>query len=146
LSGAASGGLLLDTHIALWLQTGDSRLRPRTRDLIDDIWRAGGTVYFSAVSAWEIALLADLKRFTLDLPAVQWVDRFVRRPGFSMAPLTLRAAARSYELRNLAHRDPGDRLLMATAIELGCPFVTYDAPIMAFAQLHGHQCGFAVAE
>jgi PIN domain nuclease of toxin-antitoxin system len=61
-----------------------------------------------------------LKRFKLDLPAAQWVDRFVRRPGLSVAPLTLRAAARSYDLQNLVHRDAGVRLLMATAIELEC--------------------------
>jgi PIN domain nuclease of toxin-antitoxin system len=39
------------------------------------------------------------------------------------APLSLRAASRSYRLRHLEHRDPGDRLLIATAIELDCPLV-----------------------
>jgi len=31
--------LLLDTHIALWLDSGDDALRPPTRALIDDCWR-----------------------------------------------------------------------------------------------------------
>ncbi len=91
-------------------------------------------------------MLQDLGRFRLDLPADLWIDRFLRRPGVESAPLTLRAAARSYQLQNLAHRDPGDRLLIATAIELGCPMVTYDAPIINFANGSGRQYGFSTAK
>ena len=45
---------LLDTHIALWLDSGDDRLRHSTRALIDGCWRNGGTIFLSAVTAWEI--------------------------------------------------------------------------------------------
>ncbi len=141
-----SRSLLLDTHIILWLETGDSRLRATTRALLDDCWRAGGTIFLSAVSAWEIAVLQDLGRFRLDLPADLWIDRFLRRPGVDSVPLTPRAAARSYQLQNLEHRDPGDRLLIATAIDLACPLVTYDAPIINFANGSGRQYGFATAQ
>ena len=50
--------LLLDTHVALWLDSGDDRLRPSTRGLIDSCWQSGGTIYLSAVTAWEVALLS----------------------------------------------------------------------------------------
>jgi PIN domain nuclease of toxin-antitoxin system len=60
------------------------------------------------------------------------------------APLTPRAAACSYSWHNLEHRDPGDRLLIATAIELGCPLVTYDEPILQFGKTAGKQYGFSV--
>jgi PIN domain nuclease of toxin-antitoxin system len=59
--------LILDTHIALWLDSGDA-LRPPTRALIDDCWQNGGTILLSAVSVWEIALLVDTRRIELDLP------------------------------------------------------------------------------
>ncbi len=51
------------------------------------------------------------------------------RPGVSSVPISWRAAARAYSLPNFERRDPGDRLLIATALELGCPLVTYDGPI-----------------
>jgi PIN domain nuclease of toxin-antitoxin system len=137
--------LLLDTHIALWLDSGDARLRRSTRALIDDCWRGGGTICFSAITAWEIALLVDTGRIELDLPVEAWVSRFLERPGISPAPLGHRAAARSYQLHHLAHRDPADRLLIATAIELSCPLVTYDERIADFGRRHGRQCGLAVA-
>jgi PIN domain nuclease of toxin-antitoxin system len=60
--------LLLDTHITLWLDSGDDRLRSSTRGLIDGCWRSGGTIFLSAVTAWEIALLVDTGRIDLDVP------------------------------------------------------------------------------
>ena len=125
---------MLDTHIALWLDSGHDRLRPTTRDLIDDCWKEGGTILLSPVSAWEIALLVDTGRIQLDLPVDEWVQRFLDRPGVEGAALTHRAAARGYQLHHFEHRDPADRLLIATAIELHCPLVTYDERIVGFAE------------
>jgi PIN domain nuclease of toxin-antitoxin system len=140
-----SDALLLDTHVALWLDTGDDRLRPSTRALIDRCWKAGGTIFLSAVSAWEIALLVDAGRIDLDLPVVAWIHRFLGRPGVEAVPLGHGAASRSYLLHHLEHRDPADRLLIATAIELGCPLVTYDERIARFGERHGRQYSFAAA-
>jgi PIN domain nuclease of toxin-antitoxin system len=137
--------LLLDTHIALWLDSGDHRLRPSTRDLIDGCWQHGGTVCLSAVTAWEIALLVDSGRVELDLPVESWIGRFLQRPGVEPAPLGHRPASRSYQLHHFEHRDPADRLLIATAIELACPLVTYDERILRFGNRHGRQYGFTAS-
>lgn len=137
--------LLLDTHIALWLDSGSDRLKKSTRDRIDRCWLDGGTVYLSAVSAWEIALLVDMNRIALDCPPADWVERFVGRQGIEATPLGHRAAARAYSFENLAIRDPADRLLIAAAIELGCSLVTYDANITEFARSHGRKYSFATA-
>jgi PIN domain nuclease of toxin-antitoxin system len=137
--------LLLDTHVALWLDSGDDRLRTSTRALIDGCWRNGGTIFLSAVTAWEIALLVDTGRIDLDIPIEAWVERFLDRPGIEAVPLGHRAASRSYQLHHLEHRDPADRLLIATAIELACPLITYDERIARFGKKHGRQYRFAVA-
>ena len=135
--------LLLDTHIALWLDSGDERLRSSTCALIDGCWQNGGTICLSAVSAWEIALLVDARQIELDVPIEAWVTRFLERPGIEPAPLGHRAACRSYRLYHLAQRDPADRLLIASAIELACRLVTYDERILRFATEHGREYGFA---
>jgi PIN domain nuclease of toxin-antitoxin system len=98
----------------------------------------------SAVSAWEIALLVDAGRIALDVPVEAWIDRFLGRPGVEAAPLSHHAACRSYRLHHLEHRDPADRLLIATAIELACPLISYDERIMRFAKKHGRQYRFSV--
>jgi PIN domain nuclease of toxin-antitoxin system len=136
--------LLLDTHIALWLDSGDDRLRSKTRVLIDGCWRNGGTIFLSAVTAWEIALLVDTARIDLDIPVEAWIVRFLDKPGVDAVPLSLDAASRAYRLHHLEHRDPADRLLIATAIELACPLVTYDERIVRFASRHGRQHRFTV--
>jgi len=134
--------LLLDTHIVLWLDTGDEALRPETRGLLDDHWRSGGTHCISAITAWEIALLADLGRIELDVAPAAWLTRFLARPGLEPVALTTAAATQAYPLAGLAQRDPADRLLIATAIELGCPLVTYDERILEYAARHGAAIGF----
>jgi PIN domain nuclease of toxin-antitoxin system len=139
-----SDALLLDTHIAVWLEIGDVRLRPGTLQLIENCWRAGGKIYFSAVSAWEIAQLVNGARLNLDVAADVWVRRFLERPGFEGVALTASAASRSYRLVEFLRRDPGDRMLMATAIELGCRMVTYDEAMIAFAEGFGERYGFGV--
>lgn len=100
--------------------------------------------FFSAVTAWEIARLIDTGRIDLDAPVTAWIARFLDRPGVEEVPLRHPAAARSYDLHRLEHRDPADRLLIATAIELGCPLVTYDERIGRFADKHGRRYRFVV--
>ncbi len=136
--------LLLDTHVVLWLDAGDPKLQSATRDLINGCWQAGGSILVSSVSAWEIALLADSGRISLDRPPEAWVERFLDRPGVEAAPLTWRASARAYRLPNFERRDPADRLLVATAIELGCPLVTYDGQLTEYAAGHGRETGLRV--
>lgn len=137
--------VLLDTHIVLWLDSGNERLRPSTRALIDGHWRNGGTVFLSAVTAWEIALLVDTGRIEPDSAVEAWIERFLDRPGIKAVPLDHRAACRSSTLRHFPHRDPADRLLIATAIELSCRLSAYDERIVRFSEAHGSQVGFATA-
>ncbi len=107
-------------------------------------WQNGGTIFLSAVTDWEIALLVDTGRIDLDIPVEGWIERFLDRPGIDGVPLDYRAASRSYQLHHLEHRDPADRLLIATAIELACPLVTYDERIAGFGKRRGRQFRFAV--
>ncbi len=135
--------LLLDTHIALWLDSGNARLRPSTVQVIDRCRQRGGTILLSAVSAWEIALLVDTGRIQLDVPVPEWLERFCERPGVAPLELCIAAAANAYRLHPFEHRDPGDRLLIASAIAANAPLVTYDDRILAFAKRHGKQIRFA---
>jgi len=53
-------------------------------------------------------------------------------------------ASRAYQLHHFEHRDPADRLLISTAIELACPLVTYDGRIARFGERRGRQDRFVV--
>jgi PIN domain nuclease of toxin-antitoxin system len=85
--------LLLDTHIVLWLDSGDTRLPPATRTLIHACWRHGWSILLSAVSVWEIALLADTGRVVLDSPVDAWLERFLdQRVSSRFAGLSCRVS------------------------------------------------------
>jgi PIN domain nuclease of toxin-antitoxin system len=115
--------------------------------MLEAHWRAGNALCVSAITAWEIALLADVGRIELDLAPDAWLARFLARPGIEAVALSASMATHAYPLTGLPHRDPADRLLIATAIELGCPLVTQDARILRFAAEHGAAIGFtALAE
>jgi PIN domain nuclease of toxin-antitoxin system len=88
--------------------------------------------------------LVDVERIDLDIPVEAWIERFLQRPGVEPVALSHRAACRSYQMRHLEARDPADRLLIATAIELDCPLVTYDERIARFGAKHGRQHRFAI--
>jgi PIN domain nuclease of toxin-antitoxin system len=137
--------LLLDTHIVLWLNSGDEHLGAATRRTIDMAWKAGGRILLSSVSVWEIAILVDKGFIELDLPVNEWVERFLDRPGLEAVALDHATAARAYSLHHLEHRDPADRLLIASAIGLGCPLVTHDDRIRRFAKTRGRQYRFVIA-
>ena len=128
-------GLLLDTCALIWLANGE-RMAPAAVDAIVEAGLAGG-VYVSPVSAWEIAMLSRPRANRVGLAfrpdAKTWLARFLARPGIRLAALTPEIAVDSAHLPEPLHADPGDRLLIATARDLGLPIVTRDSRIMDYA-------------
>ncbi len=89
-------------------------------------------------------MLVARGRLTLTMPAGEWVERILNWPGMAGVQLSFGAAVRSYEMIGLENGDPADRLLVATAVELGCEMVTYDERLIAFAEGFGERYGFGV--
>lgn len=116
--------LLLDTHVLLWIATGEDLLGRRARRAIED----GRTLVFvSAASAWEIAIKSRLG--TLDAP-----DDFVAMlEHYRFTPLDV-TSEHALAVRDLPlhHRDPFDRMLVAQARSEGLMLVTGDARLRAY--------------
>jgi PIN domain nuclease of toxin-antitoxin system len=110
----------------------------QSREAIQDAARTDG-VLVSPVSAWEIGTLASRvsTRARFDPSPWIWLDDVLRLPGVRLTALAPRAAIESAFLPGEFHRDPADRLLIATARDLGAPLVTRDALILAYAR-QGH--------
>ena len=76
---------LLDTHAFLWWVLDDPRLSPAVRAIVQD---PGNDIYFSAASAWEIAIKHQLGRMEfsenpdrfeqIQSPQANALDRFDR--------------------------------------------------------------------
>ncbi|MCL8207562.1 MAG: type II toxin-antitoxin system VapC family toxin [Actinomycetia bacterium] len=119
---------LLDTHVFLWWILDDPRLSPAARDAIGD---PANTIFFSAVSAWELAIKVGLGRLTLVDDLAVFVRDQLRQNRFTVLPLTLDHALRVQDLPDV-HHDPFDRALVAQAQVDQLTLITRDANIRRY--------------
>lgn len=119
-------GLLLDTHIWLWLVSGDSRLPASMRVAIEE---AGEQRWLSPVSVWELGLLVGRGRVDLTSDLRTWVLEARAAVPLRDAPLTQDVALLAHEI-GLPHRDPADRFLAATSLSYGLTLATVDQRLL----------------
>ena len=123
--------VLLDTHVLIWLLDGDRTLSPTTVTVIEQAAREA-TVFVSAITPWEIAMLVAKGRLTLTRDVQEWVDDALRQPGIALAPLDPAIAIASTRLPGAMHGDPADRLIVATARHLDALLITADDQLLAY--------------
>jgi PIN domain nuclease of toxin-antitoxin system len=128
--------LLLDTHVWLWLNAGSPDLSTETRETINGA-AAAGTLRIAAISLWEVALLASRGRIVLGKSIGLWLEEALADPGPDIDPLSPQIAVESYALPDVFHRDPADRLIVATARVANATLMTRDRRILDYAA-RGH--------
>ena len=121
--------ILLDTHVLLWWKADRRRLSVAARRHIDD----AAELLISPMTFWEIAMLVGKERIALDRPTSSWSHDVLAEARVSLAPLTAEIAVTAGGLRPFPG-DPVDRILTATAVELGVPILTKDARIRSQAR------------
>jgi PIN domain nuclease of toxin-antitoxin system len=126
-------GLLLDTHIFLWLMFKDKNLSKSELKLIEQ-YAKKNSLFISAISIWEIALLAKRGRINLYQPPLKWVEEALALPGISLAPLTPAILCESVDLPEEFHKDPADRMIVATARMMKLRLMTHDQKILDYAE------------
>jgi PIN domain nuclease of toxin-antitoxin system len=121
--------ILLDTHAWLWWIQGQSLdMPPAVREFINN---SPEPVAVASVSCLEVAWLAKKGRIFLPVPVEDFFTQAIDGAGLSLLALTPRIAARSAALPDI-HRDPIDRVLIATALENDAIFVTKDEVIARY--------------
>ena len=120
---------LLDTHILLWWRSRPARLSRRQRDDLLRWEKASDQIAISDISLWEIANLAEKGRIEIPMPADLWLGRLENDPMIRILPITARVAAESVRLTPSFHKDPADRLIVATALCYGLRLMTADDQI-----------------
>ncbi len=118
--------ILLDTHAALWLRSGDARLGAAVRVEIQRAWEADA-VAISAISFWEMAMLRMKGRISFPDDMLRWRLEQLNQ-GLIELPVDGEIAIRANELAGF-HKDPADRIIVATALN-GHVLVTADQKIL----------------
>lgn len=120
---------LLDTHILIWWLQGDGPLSPGQRRVLNAA-DGDSPLRISDISLWEIAMLQSLGRIHLALPLREWLEKAVAPPLVRRHGISPAIAAELTALPDSFHRDPADRILVATARVLGATLLTHDRRIV----------------
>jgi PIN domain nuclease of toxin-antitoxin system len=125
--------VVLDTHIWLWwLGHAERALKERWRDAIT----AADAVAVSAISCLEVAWLVHRGRVEIPVPLDDWFNAALGGSGILLLPITPLVARLAVALPE-HHRDPQDRLIIATAIAHDCQLLSADGRFPDYEELRG---------
>lgn len=119
---------LLDTHILIWWLQDSARLSSGQKQVLESA-NAAAPLLVSDISLWEVAMLHDLGRIRLTIPLRDWLEKAVAPPLVRRTGISPAIAAELANLPESFHRDPADRILVATARTLGATLLTQDRRI-----------------
>ena len=118
--------VLLDTHLLIWLLTGDVRL---SKDIIRIVLNPDNLLFYSIVSLWE----AEIKfiKHSDDIPvSSNELERFCNDAGYYKLPLKSCHISRLRDLRRKKeappHKDPFDRMLICQSVHERMLLITHD--------------------
>jgi PIN domain nuclease of toxin-antitoxin system len=126
-------GLLLDTHVWIWLLEGTADLSRKHQKIVNEAAQ-NSYVGIAAISTWEVGMLVMKGRIRLEKPVLSWIKDALALPGIELLPLTPEIAVESTQLPDGFHGDPADRLIIATARLHQLTLLTHDRKIIDYAK------------
>jgi PIN domain nuclease of toxin-antitoxin system len=126
--------VILDTHIWFWLINVSFERFPT--QWLEQI-RQVDIVAVSAISCYEIALAHNKARLELHIPVQDWLTDSLAPAGIDLLPLTPEITVRAVNL-SLIHKDPFDRLIIATTLEYGAKLASVDSLFSKYPELKNH--------
>lgn len=121
--------ILLDTHIWVRWQNSPETLSANILNLITE----SDALAVSAISCWEVAMLARKQRIELNMTISEWIEEALAYTdtciSIDRGILLLAASLPEH------HRDPADRIIIATAIANQAQLISLDTQFSAYAEL-----------
>lgn len=131
-----TGKLLLDTCAIIWIALSEP-IAPEAVAALRAAGAAGEKVRVSPISAWELGLLSYKKRLATARSPLSIFGEVVATPGIRIEALSPEVLIEASFLPGIFHRDPADRILIATARAFDLMLVTRDRVILNYAK-EGH--------
>jgi PIN domain nuclease of toxin-antitoxin system len=121
--------ILLDTHVLLWWAVDPDRLSSAAAASLQAMERRGG--FASAISIWELGVKIQRGKLELGITIEEFTRRIEKTQAVQLLAVDTATWLRSLELP-WDHRDPADRVIVATALLQRVPLVTADSEIQRF--------------
>ena len=123
---------LLDTHVLLWITEGDKRLSNKVRKIVED---TDNRLIISMASLFEIAIKVKIGKMNLIQP-LEAVYQGVMTSSIDVIPIE---SSHLLEYQNIPsyadHRDPFDRVIIATAVVEKAKIITVDPKFQYYRDL-----------
>ena len=124
--------IVLDTHVLLWWMSGDAKLSLKAKRAIAKHQAQDRSILISSISAWEIGMLVNRGRLTLNMDVDSWLSEVEKIPAVEFVPVDNSVGVKSTCLPGEFHKDPADRLIVALARHTSFPLITADEKILAY--------------
>ncbi len=124
--------IVLDTHALIWWVSGEQGQLSAEADAVIASEHARGKILVSSITAWEVAMLVHRGRLALAMDVSAWLGVVEEIEAVAFVPVDNDLAVKAVELPGAFHKDPADRLIVATARKLAVPLVTADDKIRSY--------------
>jgi PIN domain nuclease of toxin-antitoxin system len=116
--------ILLDTQILIWFQLDDPQLTNRVRTMIED---PNNRIFVSHLSFMEITIKQTVNRLPTFMIPMKELAKKVETDGFTSLPISFAHIITYHQIPlHDDHRDPFDRLILATALAEQMPIISAD--------------------
>lgn len=132
---------LLDTCAAIWIMDG-AQVSKHAANAIDNSFQDNQNILICPYTAWEIGMLCARGRLALIKGPIAWYNDLISINGFEEAFLSPAIMVESSFLKGNPPKDPGDRMIIATANAYDATIITRDKKILAY----GNEGGCRVLE
>jgi PIN domain nuclease of toxin-antitoxin system len=119
--------ILLDTHVVIWLASGDAQLSTKAQAAIDEARRNQQAISISDFTMFELTMLFRRKRVGLNISLESFLFEVEQR--FVILPITRDVCVQTLAFPRKYPRDPADLIIGATAVVNGLTLVTADRAI-----------------
>jgi PIN domain nuclease of toxin-antitoxin system len=122
--------IVLDTHVMLWLVSGDDSLGAKSREMIDKAYHdtLNQQLAVSAITFWEVSLLQQKSRIEFNESVSGWRKELLRQ-GVHEIAVSGEVAVASTNLEDF-HADPADRFIVTSAMQSHATLITADKKIL----------------
>jgi PIN domain nuclease of toxin-antitoxin system len=121
--------VLLDTHALVWWTLDPEKLSDKARKVCSGIVQDGAAI--SSISIWEVGIKIKNRSLDIGMSVEEYLEKLHELGCIELIPVDERIWIESLRL-SWSHRDPADRVIVATAKSLGLPVVSRDAKIQDF--------------
>lgn len=124
--------IVLDTHALIWWTDSPQKLSEKARRIIEEEKLKEGNILVSSISTLEIYRLVKNRKLQLMNHVDSWLEKVESLPAVRFIPMDNRIAAYSINLTDFDHKDPADRIIIATALQYGAAVVSSDKKILEY--------------